>query len=204
MPLADQKLVIEPNYPGGVELAKIGRDEGDPLPDGVTLRNNFWSNRLRAEVYIWNEPDGSVRWNALPVPHGFTMLVQTLGCSEAWGIEQEHRALMLLGTLLPHRHFKQYLLTGMFLETSPRSGLTYLFRKLRPTVVIDARDSGAKASRILCCLCLHPIAYYSDTWAGAMTPTDEVVGHLMLMRGDEPLFWRRANQHPPDRPQAGL
>jgi hypothetical protein len=23
-----------------------------------------------------------------------------------------------------------------------------------------------------------------------------VIAHLMLMRGDEPMFWRRANQHP--------
>lgn len=37
-----------------------------------------------------------------------------------------------------------------------------------------------------------------------MTPTDDVIAHLTLMRGDEPMFWRRANQHGPDRPEAGL
>jgi hypothetical protein len=31
-----------------------------------------------------------------------------------------------------------------------------------------------------------------------------VVAHLMLMRGDEHLFWRKANQHPPYQPEAGM
>lgn len=30
------------------------------------------------------------------------------------------------------------------------------------------------------------------------------VAHLMLMRGDEVMFWRRSNQHAPWRPEAGL
>ena len=94
---------------------------------------------------------------------------------------------------------KQYLLTGMFLETSKRSGVHYLFRRLRPTVAISP-----SSTKILCTLCLHPIGYYAESWAGAMCPTDDVVAHLMLMRADEPMFWRRANQHAPWRPEAGL
>lgn len=68
-------------------------------------------------------------------------------------------------------------------------------------MAISTRTSEA---RILCALCLHPIAYYSKSWAGAMTPTDDVCAHLMMMRSDEHLFWRRANQHAPWRPEAGL
>lgn len=30
------------------------------------------------------------------------------------------------------------------------------------------------------------------------------IAHLMLMRGDEHLYWRRCNQHPVWVPQAGL
>ena len=90
---------------------------------------------------------------------------------------------------------------GMFMETSKRSGLTYVFRRLRPTIVLDAKGSEVK---IRCCLCMHPIGYYAGTWAGAMTPTDDVIAHLMMMRGDEPMFWRRANQHPSWVPEAGL
>jgi hypothetical protein len=57
---------------------------------------------------------------------------------------------------------------------------------------------------VRCTLCLHPIGYYANSWAGAMCPTDDVIAHLMMMRADEPMFWRKANQHPPHRPEAGL
>lgn len=40
--------------------------------------------------------------------------------------------------------------------------------------------------------------------AGAMCPTDDVIAHLMLMRGDEVDFWHRSNQHPAHRHEAGL
>jgi hypothetical protein len=86
-----------------------------------------------------------------------------------------------------------YLLTGHFSEVSKRSQLTYLFRKGRPTIVLRESDDGAYA---LCALCLHPIGYYGDTWAGVMCPTDEVLAHLLMMRGSEEKFWANANQHP--------
>jgi hypothetical protein len=57
---------------------------------------------------------------------------------------------------------------------------------------------------VLAALCQHPIGYYEGTWAGSMCPTDDVVAMLMLMRGDEPMFWKRSNQHPPWAPEAGL
>jgi hypothetical protein len=31
-----------------------------------------------------------------------------------------------------------------------------------------------------------------------------VIAHLLLMRADEKMLWRRANQHPIDRPECGL
>jgi hypothetical protein len=129
------------------------------------------------------------------------MLLDKLDCADAWGIEQEGNAVQTLGTLLRHRVFKQYLLTGMFMETSARSGVHYLFRRLRPTVAISTRTGDA---RVLAALCMHPIGYYEGTWSGAMTPTDDVIAHLMLMRGDERLFWSRCNQHPAWSPLAGI
>jgi hypothetical protein len=93
-------------------------------------------------------------------------------------------------------------LTGMFLETSKRSAVTYLFRRLRPTVAIGRNKDGG--GNIMAALCLHPIAYYAGSWAGAMCPTDDVLAHYCLMRGDEKMFWRRANQHAAFRPEAGL
>lgn len=202
MPMQGHPLVIEPRYPKAKELSEIGRPgpEEDGERGGATIRNRFWSARYNSDIVIY-ERDGRIKLGILPGVHSMPHALATLGASDAWGIEQEHNALQLLGTLVSHRQMKQYLLTGMFLESSARSKVTYLFRKLRPTVAIStAKEDG----RILAALCLHPIAYYSGSWAGAMCPTDDVIAHLMLMRGDEPMFWRRANQHPPYRPEAGL
>lgn len=203
MPLDGHPLVVEPKYPNAEKLASIGREP--PTADEVeasdrAIRNIFWSDRLRSQVVVF-ERDGKITFGVIPGVHSFRQALMTLGASDAWGIEQEHNALQLLGSLVSHRQLKQYLLTGMFLETSKRSAITYMFRKLRPTVALVMRG---ETSRILATLCLHPIAYYSGSWAGAMCPTDDVVAHLMLMRGDEHMFWRRANQHHPGRPESGL
>lgn len=201
MPMAGSPLIVEPSYPKAKELMAIFAPESDPEDEGWTLRNEWYSRRRRQHVLIGSDPEGRLQWGYTGSVHHGTMELLTLGASDAWGIEQEARAVQLLGTLLPHRQFKQYLLTGMFLEQSPRSRVHYMFRKLRPTLALREM---ADDMRILCALCLHPIAYYDGSWAGGMCPTDDVIAHLSLMRGDEHMFWRRANQHPPHRPEAGL
>lgn len=205
MPIDGTRLVIEPRYPNAAALSKIGA----PAPDAdaaaeaeaITIRNRFWSWRWRAVVVIWQTPDGRVHWVRVPAVHSLAQQVSTLDAADAWGIEQEARALELLAGMLRPRQYRQYILTGAFIEASPRSGVRYMFRKLRPTVAFVARDDD---HHILCALCLHPIAYYEGSWAGAMCPTDDVIAHLALMRGDEAMFWRRANQHPAWRPEAGI
>lgn len=202
LPLDGSPLVIEPSYPHADAIMGIGRPDDPPEPEaGIVQRNVFWSWHRRSDVVVW-ERDGKIEWGMLRTGMpAATMALATLGAADAWGVEQEGAAVDLLGGLLRHRQFKQYLMTGMFLERSRRSGLSYLFRRLRPTLVLSTRREPV---RILCALCLHPIGYYAGSWAGAMTPTDEVVAHLTLMRGDEPMFWRRSNQHPPWRPEAGV
>lgn len=202
MPLDGERLVVEPRYPNAVALMAMG---GKPPADdaGCQLVNSWYSWRRRCRILVWRTPGGKVDWGLEPAVHSLPYALSTLNCAEAWGIEQESNAVSLLGTLVSHRQFKQYMLTGMFLERSPRSGLHYLFRRLRPTVAITA-DEARNATRILCSLCMHPIAYYERSWAGAMCPTDDVIAHLMLMRGDERLFWKRSSQHPSVRPEAGL
>lgn len=204
MPISGMRLVIEPHHPKAAELAEIGAppepEEADDDLKGAKERNRFWCLKKNGEVIIFEMADGKIDWG-VHRSDALTMALEALRAADAWGIEQEGRAVQLLGTLLPHRQFKNYLLTGMFMEASKRSGVHYLFRRLRPTVAITTRNDRVK---ILCALCLHPIAYYSGSWAGAMTPTDDVVAHLMLMRGDEHMFWRRANQHAPWRQEAGL
>lgn len=216
MALEGDRIRVCPKYP----LAEIFNK---PKPDReaeleIRVRNSFHSRDRRAYIWVY-EKDGRVRFTWEPEFHAMPFLISTLGVSSVWGIEQEGNAVKTLGTLLRHHPFKQYLLTGMFLETSKRSGLTYMFRRLRPTVVLSARpglqpryyigDTSATwkdnaDAHILTTLCLHPIGYYEQSWAGAMCPTDDVIAHLLMMRGDEPMFWRKANQIPPHLPNAGL
>ena len=206
MPLDNARLVIEPTYPKAAALMNISREppesEADSEEHPQTLRNTFWSWHRHARVAVWEEA-GKIAWGPLSVTNHMDLMLETLSVADAWGIEQEHHAVQTLGTLLRHRQFKQYLMTGMFGEQSRRSGVHYLFRRLRPTIAFTTRSSSRSYNehagdkmRILAALCLHPIGYYEGSWAGAMTPTDDVVAHLMLMRGDEHLFWRRSNQHP--------
>lgn len=200
MPIEDHPLVIEPTYQNAAELALVGQKAGSGKPPGYIFRNIFWSSHKRSDVLIWNEYE-KLHCGLIPGANHATQDLKTLGASDAWGIEQEANALALLAEHLKHRPFKQYLLTGMFIEASDRSGVSYVFRKLRPTIAITTRNDIV---RILCTLCMHPIAYYADSWAGAMCPTDDVIAHLMMMRADEPMFWRRCNQHAAYRPEAGL
>lgn len=202
MPLDGERLVIEPSYPNAKELSSMGEVAGIPAEDeGYAVRNRFWSDRRMCEVLVFTNPAGKIEWGIVPGIRHLAYDIRTCGCSDAWGIEQEGAALATLAGLLPHHAMKRYLLTGMFFETSSRSGVIYLFRKLRPTVAIHNVNGEM---RVLAALCLHPIAYYEGSWAGAMCPTDDVLAHLMLMRGDEAMFWRRANQHAAIRPEAGL
>ena len=81
--------------------------------------------------------------------------------------------------------------------------MAYLFRRLRPTLALRFNAADGRI-RLLAALCLHPVGYYERSWAGAMTPTDDVIAHLLLMRGCEAKFWARAEQHPDWDPAAGL
>lgn len=193
MPIEGEQLVIERSF----KFASVFQEENKP--DG-RARSSFWSTHKRADVIIWIE-DGRLQWGLAHAPHHFEQDLRTMGVSVAWGFDQEVRAMELLSTLVSEHAFRTYVMTGTFMESSRRSGVSYVFRRLRPTVAISSRGDAMK---ILCAMCLHPIAYYKGSWGGAMCPTDDVIAHLMLMRGDEHMFWRRANQHPAFRPEAGL
>lgn len=206
MPLRDETLVVEPSYPMPEQVVeilggKMRRTDWEPTGGDIKPRNVFWSSFYRKEIVVWDSGDGKVAFGIHRGNHKTTMMLHTMGCADAWGWEQEANAIALLGELVTARQLKHYMMTGQFLETSKRSGVTYAFRRLRPTVAMSARG---EQMQILCTLCLHPIAYYAGTHAGAMCPTDDVIAALMLMRGDEHMFWRRANQHPAIRPESAL
>lgn len=200
MALEDETLHIAPGYPFA-EVLQPPKDAPTAEDEGITLINRWWSTRRRAWAVIYEE-DGKRHGAYLPGGSPVTHMLRTLGCSYAWGIEQEQAALKVLGRMIRHHKFKTYLLTGMFLETSKRSGVSYVFRRLRPTIAMSARNG--EEMQVIATLCMHPIGYYEDSWAGAMCPTDDVVAHLTLMRGDEHMFWKRCNQHHASAAESGI
>lgn len=221
VPISGNKLVVHPSFgfakafeeqinditterETAVYEKKYGKDK-----DRYEGISTFYSHKKRCTVIVMRDKTtGKVVHGLRPAAHAASEMLATLHASDVWGVDQEQAALQTLGGMLKHRQFKQYLLTGMFLERSPRSHVTYIFRRLRPTVAIAAIPpselNSDEDAKILCCLCMHPIAYYAGSWAGAMCPTDDVIAHLALMRGDEHMFWRRCNQHHPGATQAGL
>ena len=229
MPLPGLGLVVEPKHPAAAMIADLQRAvEVDTPPetracsaDDLGWRIvNEWRGRTKHDVtgrvFILRHEDGRTRWGvASDLVTRNKHLFGPLETFDAWHLDTECTAIDRLAMLVNERQFAAYVLTASFLESSKRSGLTYLFRRCRPTVVLsghgtrhdyfsERRPSPDDSMHIVACLCLHPIAYYANTFAGAMVPTDDVIAHLMLMRGDEHLFWRRANQHHPLDPESGL
>lgn len=221
IPLPGLGLVLESKHPMADKIAEITRVVNFDRPprtvvcstDAVesTIVNHWRSVQHGGRVYVVRSPDGRVHAEiAHYAPLKNELMFGPLDAMDAWNLDTELTAMQKLATLLPHRMFKAYMLTGMFIETSKRSGIHYIFRRCRPTLALSSREhrnqfTGEEgSSRILTALCLHPIGYYTHSFAGAMTPTDDIIAHLLLMRGDEHLFWRRANQHHPCEPEAGL
>lgn len=204
MMIDGEKVVIEPSH-RAYEIFQEHNRKVESTQEGIQgcrLINTWWSSKKRTDVVIWREPDGRLDWGESPAFHHIGHDLRTMACSVAWSLDAEMKAQSKLSEMLPDHLFRGYVLTGMFIETSKHSGVTYVFRRLRPTVA--TKPDGKGGMRILACLCMHPIGYYAESWAGSLCPTDDVISHLLLMRGDEKMFWRRANQIPPHRPEAGL
>lgn len=213
VPVAGLTLVVEPRYKlkaitefrwkecfdeNGVRLPI--EEEPPPPPSECTVVNSWWSERLQVNIHVVRNQKGRAELR-LSCSDRLAFAVRTLDASAVWPVEAEQKAQKKLASLIPDHVFDTYFLTGHFAEESKRSKLTYLFRRGRPTIVLRQNKEGAVP---LCALCLHPIGYYGDTWAGVMCPTDEVIAHLLMMRGSEEKFWANANQHPVDHPAAGV
>lgn len=185
-------------YPG---MEGINRSD-EPKSDGAIV-NSFWSLRLNRQIGILRGPGGDL------IPIGGLMghstrldyAINSARAAMHFDLDVELAALAKLAELIPKHAWESYFIGGAFIETSKRSQVHYVFRKLRPTIALSSRNGKM---RCLACLCLHPLAYYEDSYCGAMTPTDDVIAHLMMMRSDEHLFWKRSNQHPFWIPQAGV
>ena len=124
-------------------------------------------------------------------------------------VDAELTAHKQLLTVLSKAQIASYILCGSFIEESTRSGVTYIFRKGRPTIAIRAvtRKEGTVTTTdfvFLAALCCHPGGYFEDTFVGVLPPSDEVYANLLLLRADEHGYWKRSIQHPIHHPQSGV
>ena len=181
-----------------------------PVPEDEEIVRSWYCRRRNVQVYVARSKG---RYYAITRPVSpdrsmdrLTMWLTTLGAADAWDVDAERKARETLRAMLSERQWMHYDLTGTFLESSPRSRITYMFRRLRPTIALTPRSRNERDDRMHCLavLCMHPIGYYSRSWGGCMVPTDDVIAHLAHMRADEAYFWRKANQHDLSSPEAGL
>jgi hypothetical protein len=159
----------------------------------------------RVEIYRDGKGSFKVQW---PIIHErMKMMMDTMMVrSGAMNWETELTAMRSLQEKITDGQWGSYILSGMFPEKSERSGVTYILRKGLPTIAMTDRPlpDGRVQRKFLAALCLHPLAWYLDTWCGSQPPSDEVIGHLMMIRSDEHRFWKKSGQHPIDAPQAGI
>lgn len=181
-----------------------------PSDDDLTVVNS-WRTRDDHQVYVTRDANGkpgAIKRLCSPDQSmdRLNMWLTTVGAADAWDLDAEHRARDKLRGMLSVRQWRHYDLTGSFLETSPRSRLTYMFRRLRPTIVLTPRNRRGTEDvmRCLAVLCLHPVGYYQGSWGGCMVPSDDVIAHLVMMRADEAHYWGQANQHRLHSAEAGL
>lgn len=210
LPLEDQQLVLEPRYPyagladisDAAQQAKRHHEAAKKLDALLDLKvvNEWYDGRSHITVV---HQKGRASFFRRPAYGGQSLDLQigTIGAARAWDFDAEMNALVRFRQLVKKWPFECYMMTGSFLETSPRSKVIYLFRRCRPTIAFTC--DGTDKLRILAALCMHPIGYYARTFAGVMVPTDDVIAHLMMMRADERRFWSKANHHHLWEPEAG-
>jgi hypothetical protein len=167
-----------------MEEIEYERDEyGVPLAD-----RNLKSKVLRRWIQRTDLLDTRMEWEAVSanIRYGSTSL------------EAEAQAQANLFKRLDDKQQRQWVFNGWFAEESSRSRCLYLIRKGKPTVALGSNN------RILCCLCIHPMGYYMNTYSGVMPPSDEALAVLLLIRSDEHRLWKKSGQHTALDPRSGL
>ncbi len=220
LPVQGLRLCIEPRYPfqglngfcfgtdedeRNAELERAAEAIAEHLTEKTVLVNSWYCFKHDAYVYVWHNGDGRSRRSMLPERYAKRYRLQFNAiavASEAHSLDAELKAIETLREHVTEQAWKLYMLCGMFLETSPRSKIIYMFRKGRPTLALAVQPDGNV--RPIVALCLHPIGYYEDSFSGVMVPTDDVISHLLMMRGDERKFWSKANHHPLWAIQSGI
>lgn len=215
VPAGNARLTLANGHPLKGEFEKLSLfgtnsagEAFDDEDDGWRIVNQWRCLQRGGWVVICrNEKTGERDWFIDPTRGGagrrLRFQLDTMGVAyDAWDTAAELEAMRKLSGLISARAFRAYVCAGAFIETSPRSRVQYVFRKLRPTLALGTDADGM--SKVLAALCLHPVGYYEQTFAGSMTPTDDVIAHLMLMRADERGFWAKANHHEMHEAESGI
>jgi hypothetical protein len=105
--------------------------------------NRWYDASHNREVLIFNRGFGAERRAfAVTIPRApdssmdrLDLWMRTMMASDAWDTNAELKAMEKLAGLVTNRQMRHYMLTGAFLETSSKTGLTYHL----PTVTADDR-----------------------------------------------------------------
>lgn len=198
---------------------ELPKDLSKPLPlktDGDWVLYNAWNVKRPwkgnyGEVQIWcNKVTGKFKKEFHPFYQSWITRHEIIGKTTAvmllYGIEEaETKARQKLESMLSSKQRRSYLLCDSFYEKRP-SGILYWLRKNRPTIALrldeDSKSDGKGTP--LCALCLHPLGWYTGSFAGIMAPSDDLIAQLLMIRANEHLFWRKANQHSLDSVLSGI
>lgn len=192
--------------------------------DGYYIRRHLWSNRLRAYIVIkqhYQTGKCSAEIRRRDDESGFKAMLylNTYEAASVYSIEAESKAMECLKGKVSDEQFKRYFCTGFLVERSKKSGLVYIFRRCRPILVFREKVHPLDEDSVyyydhdpyyrtehhfVAALCIHPQGYYSQSWAGTLVPTDDIVCQLLMMRTDEPKLWKKATQHDRFSPQADI
>jgi hypothetical protein len=170
----------------------------------IKVRNS-WTTLGDQTVCVVDTTEGPMAW---PRPHAgerlrkFMETTLTRAASAA-SAEAEMKAMESLKKRLGVGPWASYVLNGAFGEASERSGIHYIFRKGLPVLAVSFRTPN-QGGRVLAALCLHPMGYFRGTFAGVMTPTDEVIAQLLMMRANEHKFWAKSGQWPVTDSRSGV
>ena len=167
----------------------------------VVIEKNMVTGKARARIYRMEDSD------ARDESYKAQMYFNTYEAAGVYNLKSEMRAMELLRSKTTEEQYVKYVTTGMLIEQSKKSGLHYIFRRLRPTLVFrktpgDPEKKTDDTYKYITALCAHPVGYYGFSWAGVQTPTDDIVSHLLYMRGDEYRFWKKSSKHPRKNMQA--
>jgi hypothetical protein len=167
IPLPDLPVVLNDRHPlreffrdyDGTELQiHVGGPSVD-AEEPERIVNHWFSRKENATIFVYHKGGKAFAAKEFCSPdqsmNRLDLWLTTIGASDAWDLDAEYKAREKLKGMLTERQWRQYDLTGSFLESSKRSGLMYVFRRLRPTIALSLGTGYIRPPRVQCLDALH-------------------------------------------------